>query len=179
MAGVLDRYRRLVTDGRPLATGVALVADAWACTNPSLARGLALGLAHAARLRDVVRAHQEDPVEFAEAWDSVTEAEFTPWYRATVATDRARLAEIETLRGFREPEPPADPGAAVRARFPAAAALDADLFRAFMEIVGCLTLPAEVFARPGLAERVLEVTEAAEPSRPPAPTRAELLELLR
>jgi hypothetical protein len=48
-----------------------------------------------------------------------------------------------------------------------------------MEIVGCLTLPAEVFARPGLAERVLELTQSAAPPPPPEPTRAELLDLLR
>src|SRR5215211_8210809 len=44
MGGVLDRYRRLVVDGRPLATGVLPLAEAWACTNPSLGRGIALGL---------------------------------------------------------------------------------------------------------------------------------------
>jgi len=178
MGGVLDRYRRLVTKGKPVVSGVALVADAWASTNPSLARGLALGLDHAARLRDVARLHIDDPNEFAQAWDAVTEAEFTPWYRATVATDRARLAEIEALRNGDEPPRPADPATALRARFPVAAARDADLFRALMEIVGCLTLPAEVFARPGLADRILELTDANDVPQPPGPTRAELLELL-
>jgi hypothetical protein len=178
MAGVLDRYRRLVADARPVATGIALVADSWACTNPSLARGLALGLDHAARLRDVVHEHVEEPAGFADAWDTVTEAEFTPWYRATVTVDRARLAEIEALRSDREPPAPADAAATVRARFPVAAARDPDLFRAFMEIVGCLTLPAEVFARPGFADRVLELTEQSDTPPPPGPTRAELLQLL-
>jgi hypothetical protein len=178
MAGILDRYRRLATDGRPTVTGAALVADSWACTNPSLARGIALGLTHAARLRDVVRAHQDDPGELAEAWDAVTEAEFTPWYRATVAVDRGRLAEIEALREGREPPAPADQAAEVRARFPTAASRDPDLFRAFMEIVGCLTLPSEVFTRTGVADRVLKLTDAGAAPRPPGPTRAELLALL-
>ena len=179
MAGVLDRYRRLVVDGRPVATGVVLVADAWACTNPSLARGLALGLEHAARLRDVVRSHVEEPETLALAWDEVTEREFTPWYRATVAVDRARLAEIEALRRGDEPPGPPDRAAAVRASFPRAAGRDPELFRAFMEVVGCLTLPSAVFARPGLADRVLELVDPNE--TPPAlgPTRAEVLALLR
>jgi hypothetical protein len=125
-----------------------------------------------------VHEHVEEPAEFADAWDTVTEAEFTPWYRATVAVDRARLAEIEALRSDREPPTSADAAAAVRARFPVAAARDPDLFRAFMEIVGCLTLPTEVFARPGLADRVLELTEQSETRPPPGPTRAELLQLL-
>ena len=33
-----------------------------------------------------------------DAWDEATERELTPWYRATVAIDRARLAEIDALR---------------------------------------------------------------------------------
>ena len=32
MAGILDRYRRFVVNGRPVATGLAAVGDAWACT---------------------------------------------------------------------------------------------------------------------------------------------------
>jgi 2-polyprenyl-6-methoxyphenol hydroxylase-like FAD-dependent oxidoreductase len=179
MAGVLDRYRRLAIDGRPFVTGLALVADAAVCTNPSLARGIALGLGHAARLRDVVRAHLDDPRELAEAWDAVTEAEFTPWYRATVATDRARLAEIELARSGGSAAPPADPAAALRARFPLAATRDPDVFRAFLEVVGCLTLPADVLARPGLADRVLELTsDAADLPKPPGPSRDELVRLL-
>ena len=178
MAGVLDRYRRLVSAGKPVATGLVLVGDAWACTNPSLARGLALGLGHAARLRDVVRTQLDYPVELVEAWDAVTEEEFMPWYRATVATDRARLAEMEAIRSGVERPPPDDAASAVRARFPVAAGRDPDLFRAFMEIVGCLTLPVDVFARPGLAERVLELVGPDELSPAPGPTRADLLELL-
>ena len=55
MAGVLDRYRRFVVDGRPVATGVVAVGDAWACTNPSAGRGITVGLIHAQGLRHVVR----------------------------------------------------------------------------------------------------------------------------
>ena len=146
--------------------------------NPSVARGIALGISHAARLRDVVRSHLDDPAAFAQEWDAVTEAEFTPWYRATVAVDRSRLAEVEAIRDGREPPAPADGPAAVRARFPLAAMRDPDVFRAFMEVVGCLTLPADLFARAGLAGRVLELTDPDDLPSPPGPTRAELLYLL-
>ena len=43
MAGVLDRYRRFVVEDVPIATGVAAVGDAWACTNPSAGRGMTVG----------------------------------------------------------------------------------------------------------------------------------------
>ena len=145
MAGVLDRRRRLSDRGQPVATGIVLVGDSWACTNPSLARGLALGLDHAARLRDTVRSHADDPDELAAAWDDLTESTFTPWYQATIAIDRARLAEMRAHREGEEPLPPPDEAAAIRSRLGLAASRDATAFRALMEIVGCLTLPAGVF----------------------------------
>ena len=129
MSGVIDRYRRLVVDGRPVVSGVALAADAWACTNPSLGRGIALGLMHAQRLRDVVRSHLDDPREFAQAWDAVTEAELTPWYRETVAEDRSRLREIEALRSGSEPEASNQPADTLRGAMLAAVPHDADIFR--------------------------------------------------
>lgn len=178
MAGILDRYRRLVVDGRPVATGLALVADAWACTNPSLGRGVSLGLAHAVRLRDVAHTHLADPQQIAAAWDAVTEAELTPWYRATVAIDRARLAEIEAVCAGRDIPPPADPAAVLGAALARAMAHDVDIFRAYMEIVDCLSLPGEVFARPGFVDRVTEVAGTHEAVPAPGPTRDELLRLL-
>ena len=72
-AGVLDRYRRFVVDDRPVATGVAAVGDAWACTNPSAGRGITVGLLHAQCLRDTVRSDLGDPEGFVRAWDDATE----------------------------------------------------------------------------------------------------------
>ncbi|HEY7205292.1 MAG TPA: FAD-dependent oxidoreductase [Methylomirabilota bacterium] len=179
MAGILDRYRRLVADGRPIVTGLALVADSWACTNPSLGRGIALGLAHAARLRDVARTDLDDPHRFAMAWDHATEADLTPWYRATVAIDRARLAEIEAIRAGTERRRPTEPAAVLGAALTRAMAHDPEIFRAFMEIVGCVTLPGAILARPGFADRVREVAARHEATTPPlGPTREELLRLI-
>jgi 2-polyprenyl-6-methoxyphenol hydroxylase-like FAD-dependent oxidoreductase len=178
MAGVLDRRRRLTDEGRPVATGIVLVADSWACTNPSLARGLALGLDHVARLRDTVREHLGSPLDLALAWDDVTESEFTPWYTATIAVDRARLAEIRALQRGEDPPSPDDEQASIRARLPLAATRDATAFRALSEMIGCLALPGDVFGRDEVVRAVRETTEAGE--RPPlaGPNRAELLELL-
>lgn len=179
MGGIADRFRRLVVDGRPVATGLALVADACACTNPSLGRGIALGLLHAQGLRDVARAHlEQQPGEFAEAWDAETEAQLVPWYRSTVRTDRDRLHEIEALRQGLEPPRPADRDAAVRAALPAAAAQDADVFRALLELRCCIGSPAAVLARPGLAERVLELAGNGTMPAIPGPSREQLLALL-
>ena len=66
----------------------------------------------------------------------------------------------------------------MRAALPLAMGRDPDVFRAGLEITGCLALPQEVFARPGMAERVLEAAAAAGPP-PPAPTREQVLQLVR
>jgi 2-polyprenyl-6-methoxyphenol hydroxylase-like FAD-dependent oxidoreductase len=178
MSGTLDRYRRFVVDGVPVATGIVAVGDAWACTNPSLGRGITLGLLHAARLRDVVRSDLGAPARLAEDFDAVTEAELTPWYRATLDVDRDRLIDVEALAEGRPVPPPADEAAAVRRALLVAMACDADVFRAFMEIVGVVTSPHEVMARPGLVERILTIAESQPPLQVPGPSRQELLELV-
>jgi len=66
----------------------------------------------------------------------------------------------------------------VLARLPRAAVADADLFRAYLSIRSCLALPEEVLARPGLAERVLELSRDAGPPPRLGPDRAQLLALL-
>ena len=80
MAGVLDRFRRLLVNGRPVATGLVAVGDAMACTNPSGGRGMTLGLLGVWHLREVIRSHLENPHRLAETWDAVAQTELTPWY---------------------------------------------------------------------------------------------------
>src|SRR5690349_20795353 len=99
MAGLEDRYRRLVAGGDPVATGVVAGGDAWACTNPSLGRGASIGLVHACALRDVLRevgadGVSGDPDKLARRFDEVTAAVTEPLYRATLWLDRGRLAEL-------------------------------------------------------------------------------------
>ena len=44
MAKLEDRHRSFCVDGQPVATGVLAVGDSWACTNPSVGRGISIGL---------------------------------------------------------------------------------------------------------------------------------------
>jgi flavin-dependent dehydrogenase len=178
MGGVLDRYRRFVVEGEPVATGIAPVGDAWACSNPSLGRGMSLGLWHVHHLLKVIREHLEEPSRFAEAWDAVTEAELTPWYRETVEEDRARMAEIEALRHGLEPKPPSTSTAALLPALRLALARDPDAFRAFIASRSCVRLLGESFANRALAERILTLARDSGPPPLPGPDRAELLALL-
>jgi flavin-dependent dehydrogenase len=178
MAGVVDRFRRFVVDGAPVITGVIPVGDAWACTNPSLGRGIALGLLHAAVTSEVVAKHLGDPRGLALAHDEVTQARLTPWYRHTIGLDRARAAEIQAEIEGVPLELSDDPAAVVGRALPLAAVQDADVFRAFLEIVGVLTLPQEVLGRPGLRDKVLALAEGQQPPPVAAPSRTELLAMM-
>jgi len=172
-AGVLDRYRRFVVDGRPVATGFAAVGDAWACTNPSAGRGLSVGVMHAQVLRDAYRRHVEDPVAFAHDFDAATESNVAPYYRNQINADRHRIAEMTALReGLELPAPDAR-----AARFMTAAMQDVDVFRGMLETVLCLATPQQVLARPDIAAKVAELG-SDEVMRMPGPDRARLLQLL-
>jgi 2-polyprenyl-6-methoxyphenol hydroxylase-like FAD-dependent oxidoreductase len=176
MSGIVDRYRRLVADGRPSVTGVAVIGDASTCTNPSQGRGLTLAFLQATQLRDVVRAQLDDPHGLAETWDRVTEAEIAPWYRQTVAEDRARVQEMSALRQGGTGAPLAGPVATLLT----AMMHDGDLFRAFLMSRCCLAPLSETLAVPEIGERASEVA-AAHPGAPPpfpGPTRRQLLELV-
>jgi 2-polyprenyl-6-methoxyphenol hydroxylase-like FAD-dependent oxidoreductase len=166
MGGVMDRKR----DPAP-APGVVSVADAWACTNPTLGRGIAIGLMHAVLLRDVAR----DPRGLEETFRDRTARELDPYYRECVASDRVRLGAMEAYRQGREPAPPTDRETVLRAALYGAMRHDADAFRAGLDVLGCLAPEAEVLARPGLAEKVLALGGSA-----PAPSlaRDEVLQLV-
>jgi 2-polyprenyl-6-methoxyphenol hydroxylase-like FAD-dependent oxidoreductase len=178
MGGVLDRYRRPFAGGRPLLTGIALLGDASSCTNPSLGRGISLGLLHARALREVVRSHLDDPLEFAEAWDAATEERMTPWYRETVEEDRDRLREIDALREGLEPAPPSERSAVLRHALNTAAVFDPDLFRAYLDSRAVLKRLGQTFCEDGVAERTLEVAGENQRLQLPGPSREELMALL-
>ncbi|MGZ4314025.1 MAG: FAD-dependent oxidoreductase [Solirubrobacteraceae bacterium] len=179
MGGVVDRYRRLVDDHGPIVTGMALLGDAWACTNPSLGRGMTLALMHAQRLRDVLRSQPQDPLEMAWTWDAVTERELTPWYRETVEEDRSRLRLITALRAGRRPEPLSEP-AMRRLALLAAARENPQAFRGFVANRSCLRLQSELWADAEL-EACLGGREPGgdiPPSPFPGPDREQLLALV-
>ena len=130
-------------------------------------------------LREVVGSHLDEPLEFAEAWDAVTEARITPWYRETVEEDRDRLREIEALREGVEP------ACAQRAfsrsqgvRSPRRPLFDPDLFRAYLDSRAMLKPLGQTFSKDGVAERTLEVAGANQRLQLPGPSREELMALL-
>ena len=175
MAKIEDRQRNYVVDGAPVATGVVALADAWACTNPSLGRGISIGITHAAALRSVLRdVPLDDPRALALRWNDVTNEVVEPMFADTLAFDRHRLAEIDaTIEG--RPYETDDPGWLLAKALESSITKDPDLLRGFMDIVSLLDRGVNVLSRPGVAERALEL---ADPTPLPGPDRAELLTLV-
>ena len=177
MAHLEDRYRGFVADGRPVVTGVVAVADSWACSNPANGRGASIGMLHAVTLRDQLRdVGLDDPAAFAEAFHTATARTVEPWYRATLATDRYRLAEIESdVRGGTYD--PQDSQYQLGKALGAAAGQDPDCLRAYLDIWLVLRTPGEVFARPGLRDKILQLGSGWRDVEPLGPSREQLLAL--
>jgi 2-polyprenyl-6-methoxyphenol hydroxylase-like FAD-dependent oxidoreductase len=175
LAGLADRHRSMLVGGAPVATGIVAVGDAWACTNPSLGRGASVALRHAVVLRDTLReveAAEHD--KLARRFGEATVERVEPLYRATVWYDRHRLAEVEADRTGVPYRPDDVRWPAAKAMY-AAAHRDPDLCRDYADIAGFVALSGDVFARPGVKQRALELGAGAPRYPLPGPTRAELL----
>ena len=181
MSGIVDRYRHYVVDGKPVATGLVAVADAWACTNPSAGRGLTVGFKHARLLGDVIAETADNPRALVEEFYRRTEAEIAPWYHAQIASDRLRFAEIEAIREGREPPTPQTPLASGIQSLMRSMVGSPDLFRAGLEYAGTITPVQEILKRPQVADeiqQVLSVMKDSPPKPAPGPNRQALLDLV-
>jgi 2-polyprenyl-6-methoxyphenol hydroxylase-like FAD-dependent oxidoreductase len=156
MAGIEDVHRDYCPDGAPVATGVVSVGDSWACTNPSLGRGATIGFFHAIALRDAIRGNDlGDPGKFARAFAAATAEAVEPWYRSTLAYDRARLAEVNAEVAGAPYD--VDPVWDVTRALTSAAGKDGEILRARLRIAGLLESSDDVLGAPGVFERVVEL----------------------
>jgi 2-polyprenyl-6-methoxyphenol hydroxylase-like FAD-dependent oxidoreductase len=177
MAKIEDRHRELRPDGVPVVTGLLAVGDAWACTNPSVGRGASIGMLHAQSLRDTLRqTGPEDPAALSEAFAAATEATVEPWYQSTLSFDRHRLAEMAASADGTTYDP-GDPGYEMSKALALATQRDPDAFRAFLDIVGVLDVPADALGRSGLFEKVIEHGAAWRDEPEFGPDRAALVAL--
>ena len=182
MAGLLNRLRTFVVDGRPLALGVHAIGDASVCTNPLYGRGCSTGFWHAHLLTDVVRAHPDDLMAQALALHALTEEHLLPWYRSSVVQDAEARRIAAALLAGEDIDDPNDPRAFMRSvlREGLAPAMrtDPEVFRAFVRTFNLLLPPETLMSDADIGARVLAVWNDRE-NRPPEPVlgppRPELL----
>jgi flavin-dependent dehydrogenase len=159
---------------------VLTVGDSWACTNPSLGRGISFGLMHAAITAEAVAEHLADPYALVLAQDRLTRERLLPWYDSTAREDRRRATDIAAVVAGRPPVA-ADAVTGLMRDMSIAMMVDPDIFRAYLESRLALATPEELLARPGLAEHVSEVAAAQPPAGPfgkLGPDRSELLRMI-
>lgn len=174
IANIKDRHRSLVVDGQPVAAGVVALADAWACTNPSLGRGVSLGVMHGRVLRDTLRkSDTTDARRFALDFHQATATSVEPWYRATLHYDRHRLAEMRAHARGQVYEPDDPEWEAIRS-LQFGARQDPGLLRCSLAIINTLRTPAEVLAEPGIRAHAAALGGSWRAARLPGPDRTEL-----
>ena len=179
MAATANTTREFVVDGKPCATGVVPLGDAWGFTNPSIGRGITLGLMHVVDMAPAIAEHIDAPIQLAGEWERRTGDRPARWHAATVGFDRLRAPQVDAfLQGLDDPFDPSDPSVAGPRAFASAAHYDPQVLQWFFEVTGCFTLPGDVMARQGVLERVREVASSAPPYSSPGPNRAELEEVL-
>lgn len=176
MVGISDRRRSLRNNGRTVATGVILLGDAWACTNPSLGRGLSMTLMHVNSVMPAIVDYFDDPFSVVTIWEAITEEHMAPWHEATLQLDRARTRQMDAMRLGQPPNP--EELAGERA-YTAAMISSPDFFRANLEMAFCLALPDEVMSRPHVQDALNESAHSLRDlPESPHPTRTELEDLL-
>ena len=109
------------------------------------------------------------------AFDEVTEAVLTPWYRSTLWLDRHRLSEVRGAMGL-DVAPTDDVRWYRWLRLTTAMNDHVELLMPFLEVIRLESRPEEVVERPA----IVELLDRVDPPLPTAagPTREELLRLV-
>jgi len=179
MAATANTTRQFVVDGTPCATGLVPLGDAWGFTNPSIGRGLTLGMMHVIDMAPAIVKHIDEPRELAGEWERRTGERPARWHASTVDFDRLRAPQVDAfMRGLQDPFDPSDPAVAGPRALTSAAHYDPQVLEWFFEVITCQTLPDDLIAREGVLERVLDVALSNAPYESPGPSRTELEELL-
>ena len=173
LARINNCHRSLVDDAGPCVGGFVLLGDAADHTNPTLGRGVSLGLAQAQFVARTAEAAVRDPLAYAlrlNAWSNET---IGAWFRTQAANDDVYLKALDaSLAG----EPPPPPPTAVRFRRAmfALAEEDPEVAVAAARDYHVLAPPGAAQAEPRIAAKVRAYVEASRaPPAPEGPTRRE------
>jgi 2-polyprenyl-6-methoxyphenol hydroxylase-like FAD-dependent oxidoreductase len=175
MARVENRYRRLVDDSGPIATGMVLVGDAAMHTNPTAGRGVSLAFAHVQQLASTIDC-AGSPSEFAVAFDAWTEANIAAWYQLQAGADASIARRMyAAVRG--EIPPPPDRTEQIRHVLIELSKQPGPEAQRLRRLRNVIELPADVLADPAVLAAADDfLARRPAPNGPPAgPTRASFL----
>ena len=88
MSRIENRRRRITTSDGPMVGGIVAIGDAALHTNPTLGRGISMGLMHAHQLAQVAHLAPDDPVGFVDMFSAWTDDHLGVWYDTQVAAGR-------------------------------------------------------------------------------------------
>ena len=180
IAALHDRSRSLVSEGGARTSGLVLLGDAWACSDPSLGRGSTMSFRHAQILRDTLRTRDPvlDGVDFTSSFEHRSDTLLGPINRRSWWFIRNRLAELAADAVGQPAELGPDWQHVQVTR--GLEYGDADLARGFAGVAYLLQTAAESFDNPQLLDERVESTLRGDWNRYPlpGPTRAALLSRL-
>ena len=166
LARINNCHRRLCGDAGPIVTGFVLLGDAVDHTNPTLGRGVSLGLLQAQALARTAEQAAACPIDHAVAFDAWTEAHIGPWFASQVANDGAYLAAQAASIAGKEAAP--TPEVRFHRAAQALAETDEEIALAAAREAHMLTAPGAVARDARLSARVrafMERNPQAAPSR--------------
>jgi hypothetical protein len=169
MAGLQNRMRRFVVDGRPVVRGLVPVGDAVCITDPSFGRGMALAMTHAFAMAELADDGLDDLTELALAGDRLGDRLLRPWFDDATATDRIRTAQWAG-----QPTVPNAAGTLTIGDAMAAAPHDPAVWRAVLRRYNMVDPPDALFNDEAVLRRVLGILADGVPG-PSAPSRQDLL----
>ena len=179
MGGHQNIRRNYVVDGCPLAVGLLPVGDSLCTTNPMYGWGASMALTYAFAAVEAATAHVDDPTTMAVAYAEAVRTEADDVFRESAAMDRVRAYR------WRQQEVPEWDRAEVERQelilcIAAGSLRDPVLGRAQLRRGGLLEPPGAVLDDPLVVERAkhTQAILAAKGARPPAVSRAELLEAI-
>jgi 2-polyprenyl-6-methoxyphenol hydroxylase-like FAD-dependent oxidoreductase len=175
MGGLDNSVRRW--DAAPPPAGYLPLGDAAGTTNPAYGRGVSLAVAHAYRLADLLADHPDVTAEQAGEWARATESLLGPWFAEAVQNDRGRAALWRATVAGKQPPPP-PPGVVTFGAVAQAAATDPVVWRRLVRVMMALDPPETVYRDDEVRERVGQALAGGPGAHPPAPSRAELVDVV-
>jgi 2-polyprenyl-6-methoxyphenol hydroxylase-like FAD-dependent oxidoreductase len=176
LARINNCHRRLVGADGPCVTGLALLGDAANHTNPTLGRGVSLGLAHAQHLAKTAERAVADPIAHALEFDRWTADNVGAWFRSQVVADGALMRGLNAGLAGEAPPPPLSETLFRRAMTALADTREEpDVTLAVARDAHVLTPPGSVQNNPSVAAKVraFMVKAATPPLAPNGPSRRE------